>query len=380
MAQRIRQLFDIYYGIESTEGIEVLGVAATALLVPELPSMRLPRTTVPRKFLAHMGNFLHAVTDQSDPGLGFSTELRSRGVTNFTPDEDELYTTVFGTRTLLTADTTVLASPGPTTTVFTVASIGDIVAGVAIMVETATTDRYEVGWVKSIASAAITLEKALTFTPATSAKVKPMLTYAPANSGHQSLSFQLYLDATDFISWLGCKGTLAIRADGPGEIPMVDWNWEAMGFTHSTSGTRPTPLYSTSGPPPSAISALFQIGTTKTDTPSLSVDLAQKLGRKPSQNSTHGTAGIVVVDRDAQFAMRPYDADQTEWTAWSAGTERDITQQYGNELLKTVGWRIPKAQNTSVAYGEEGEGATTDDVGGSCNITTGADEFYLAFG
>ena len=43
MAQRVDQLFRIFYGVESTEADGTLGTATESFLITGLPQMRLPR-------------------------------------------------------------------------------------------------------------------------------------------------------------------------------------------------------------------------------------------------------------------------------------------------------------------------------------------------
>lgn len=378
MAQRITQLFQSAYGVESSEGDGTLGTASETFLHRGLPDLRLPRTMVERRFPGLMGRYKGRITDQDDPGVAFTCELRAGGGA-IVSDLDELYKTVFGTRTLDSGDATSTGSS--TTTVLDVDDTSDFTAGNAVLVETgAATDTYEMAWIQSVDSGTqMTLEQALSFTPANGAAVKPTLTYSPAASGHQSLAFQVWLDASVYIQLLGCKGSLKIEAPSVAEVPIVTFDFKALGWTLVTGGSRPTQTPGDTGLPPKILGGRFAINGTATDIVSFMADVQQQISRKKSQNSTYGTASLYVTDRDAIFSARPFNSNQTEWTAWSAETERELTHQFGDTLQNTVGIRIPAAQNGPVALGEE-DGLATDDVTGSCNITSGNDEVRLALG
>lgn len=377
MAQRITQLQRIFYGVESTEGTEVLGTATEAFLIAGAPTFGEDFTVHQRKFRGQMGFYTGKPGHYPAPSLSFQCELRNRGATNNVPEIDELLKTVFGTRTLDSGSATSTVSS--TTTVLDVDDTSNFTAGNAVAVETATANEYEIGWIQSVDSGTqMTLEQALSFTPANGAKVRPSLTFKPADSGHQSLSFQVWLDSTDYKSFLGCKGSARIEVAEAGAIPMITFDWQALGWKHTTSGSRPAQTFGDTGLPPIALAARFALDGTATGVRSFSVDLAQDIGRKMSHNSTYGTAAELVTDRNPVWNASIYNSDQTEYTGWLAGTEREVTHQFGVALNNMVGMRIPKAQAQTVAFGED-SGLATDEVSGQCGITSGADEFYLAF-
>lgn len=377
MAQRLTQLQRMFYGVESTEGTEVLGTATEAFLVEGQPTFNISQAHIPRKFRSNMGFYTGVIGGHPDPGLSFRCELKNRGATSNVPDIDELLKTVFGTRTLDTGDATVSSA---TTTVLTVDDTTGFTAGNAVAVETGSgTSVYEVRWIASVDSGTqLTLTQALTFTPASGATVKPSLTFAPASSGHQSLSFQMWLDATDYLSFLGCKGSCSIEVPEAGSIPYINFNWSAMSWAHTTSGSRPSQTFGDSGNPPVALSSGFAVDGTETDIRSFSVDMAQALGRKMSHNSSKGTAAILVVDREPTFSLSLYDADQSQFTGWNAGTQVEISHQFGTTLNNMVAVQIPQAQRTTVSYGDD-TGLTTDEVEGQCQISSGNDEMRVAF-
>jgi len=64
----------------------------------------------------------------------------------------------------------------------------------------------------------------------------------PRNAGPfwaASGELAVWLDATDYVSYLGCKGSLAIEIPEVGGVPILRWDWKAMGWKFTTGGTRP---------------------------------------------------------------------------------------------------------------------------------------------
>lgn len=376
MAQRVDQLFRWFYGVESTEGTEVLGAATEALLLVGEPAITKDQIIHAREFQGQMGFYTGRVGHQPDPVAAMIAEWRNRGATSNVPDADELYKTVFGTRTLDTIDTT--ATGTPTSTVIDTVSSSGATAGNAAAFETATADEYEIGWIKSISSNELTLENALTFTPASGKKVKSSLTFAPNSAGHQTLSFQKWLDATDYLSLLGCMGSMMIDIPETGGIPLATFAWSGQQWAHRTSGTRPSQTIGDTGSPPRALGGIFKIDAAKTDLIALSVDMAQTIGRKTSHNSIAGTFAELVVNRKPVFGFTTYNVDQARYTTWNAGTEVSLEYQLNNSLFNMVAMRVPKAQYETVVDGNH-NGMMTDVVSGRCNITSGDDEFRIAF-
>lgn len=381
MAQRLTQQRQIYYGAESTEGVEVLGTATEALLVSNL-TLGTDQQFFPRMFAGAFGSRAGKLGPQPDPTLSFTVELRGAGASALPPEIDELLKTVFGARQLDDKAGTVKAIPTPTDTVFTIENVTGttLTVGNAIAVETGTAGVYEVGWIASINTNEITLTHALTFTPATGKIVKPSLTFTPSNlvTPLPSLSFQVWLDTTNpssRVSFLGCKGSVKLDMPGPGQIPTATFNFHAMSWAHIAGGTRPTPTYDSTVPP---TSSKFKINATLTDVKNVSWDLGQTVARKMSQNSASGTFAQLVTNRDCKGMFQSYDVDDTQFSGWTAGTEFTVAQQFGNTLFNTMAYQMPKAQRSKVTFGDD-NGLTTDVIDFQANITAGNDEVRLAY-
>lgn len=375
MAQRITTQRQLYFGVETTEGTEVLGTA-TQVLSP------LNLTAYPdlafnaRQVVGQLGNIAGKIGQQTDPSLSFTMQARCGG-TAITPRVDPLLAVVLGPGQLDSGSTTIQA--GSTSTIMNVASAANFSVGNALAIETGNgTGTYEVGWIQATSTSGqntITLTHALTFTPVASATVKPSITYKPMNAGHGSLSFQMWLDSNNRVSFTGCKGTMKVDVPGPGAIPTLTFNCRAMSFSHVGGGSRPTPTYDTSASP---TPYKLKIDSTPADAKLASWDLRQTVARKRSQNSANGTLSQLITNRDLMGYIQLYDIDEAQFASWSSGTEQALSHQFGSTPFNVMAYQMLKAQRTDVVYGDD-NGLTTDILSFEGHITDGADEVRLAF-
>jgi len=211
------------------------------------------------------------------------------------------------------------------------------------------------------------------------ARVRPTLTYCPMNSGHGSLTFQMYLDSTSRVSLLGCKGTMKLDAPAPGAIPTITFNFSAMSWLDEDSVTIPVSPVIDSATPPTPYQ--FKLGGAAYGIKLTSWALRQTVAKIRSQNTVSGTASQRVTDRDLLGLFENYDVDESQFnttTGWQSGVEQELAHQFGSTQYNMVAYQMLKAQRVDVAYGDS-MGATTDRVFFEGNYTNGADEVRLAF-
>ena len=343
-----------------------------------------------RSFHGQFGKFTGRMGDQPNPTLSFTIDCTAGAdAAALAPSYDLLLTTVVGSDVPATnkgkkVDNLAgaeVAAAGSSTTQVVLANggyTGSVTAGNAVAVEDKTNfpGKYEVGWVQSFTGDTITLTQPLSFTPAQDALVKPSVTYWPMNQAHKSLTFQMWLDATNCITFLGCKGTVKMDAPAPGALPTLTFVFKAMSWQQD-SGTRPTTT------PDSAVartSIRFKIGSAAADVKLANWDLQQFVARRRSQSSATGTVAQLVVNRDLRGYLQAYntDATPTQLTHWKDGTEHELSHQFGNTPFNMVAYQIPKAQRVSVSYGDDNS-QTTDQLSFEGNVSSGADELRLAF-
>jgi hypothetical protein len=387
MAQRKTNEREIYYGEEgASEGVDPNeGSQPSGSNVIKVTNLMVSPDV---SFLGHTGNVTGKIGAQTDPRLSFTVECRGAGAgaSNPVPKIDPLLKVVLGrdigaapqNYKQLDSGTNITVSSAASASQFNVSG-GSFSKGNAIAVETGTANQYEVGWISDMSGSTVTLTKPLLMgQPPNGRKVKPSVTYRPMNSGHQSLTLRVYLEPTtptNRITFVGCKGSMKFDTPARGTIPTITFNWKAIGWRHETGGTHPTPSYD-SATPPSAYK--FRVDGADFTTKNASWDLAQTIARKRSQTSTFGTFAQLVTDRSVHGTFDAWDEGESQFSAWTSGTEHEIAHQFGQTEFNMVAYQISKAQRTDVAYSDDNN-LTTDLVRFQGNITSGEDEVRLAF-
>lgn len=161
---------------------------------------------------------------------------------------------------------------------------------------------------------------------------------------------------------------------------MAAWAFKAWNWVQATNGTRPTPTYDTSKPP-NALSTIFKVAGTKTDILELEIDIGNVVTQGLSQNSTLGVYKNPVTNRKTtgKFRLHADSTSVAQFTGWTGNTQVTLAAQYGNTQFGTIGWYMPAAERTGVAYGDD-KGLTSNDVTFNANITSGQDSYYFAVG
>ena len=103
--------------------------------------------------------------------------IQPSGTLNTLSENDPIFECVFGAKTNVTLDTTVSASPSPTTTGCTVASAGALVAGDAVLIEVTGQAGPYVRVLATVVSNALTWTEALPAAPTTGDFVRGCVTY-----------------------------------------------------------------------------------------------------------------------------------------------------------------------------------------------------------
>jgi hypothetical protein len=373
MSQRITGDRQLYYGVESTEGVEVFGGGANALKYTNLvvsPDI----AYYARHAMGAMGAISGKIGAQTNPTLRFTCDLHSGGITAI-PDYDPLLAVVLSPKVNNSGVATTISAATDGAN-FTLTSAAGLTVGNAIAVETSSAGVYEVGWIQLINTGTnqIVLTDALTFTPANGKNVKGSATYNPQNTGHGSLSFQIYLDSGDRISFRGCKGSAKIDMPAPSATGKITFTFQAIDWGFS-SAARPTPSYSSAT---AQTSYKFKVGATDTNIKLASCRLNQLVVRKTAQSSSIGTFAQVVVDRAVDGEIQCYDIDDSQFTNWTSGQFIALAQQCGSSQYNTIAYQVRQAQRRGVEYKDD-NGQTADQIAFGADIVTGADEIRVAF-
>ena len=381
MPQRLTAERQLYYGVESTEGTEVVGGNSNAITLTHLavgPDLAFNS----RSIQGRIGRVAGRMGAQTNPGLSFTAQCRGGGTT-IVPKLDPILAVVLGTGVSNSGADTTINTANSTTTVLEVASASGFSVGNAVAVETTVNGVYEVGWIQAkntTGQHTLTLSHALTIpAPASGRNVRPSITYTPQDTGHGHLSLQMWIEGTPGnpgkrLGFVGCKGSMKFDAAAPGAVPTMTFNFDAMRW-NTEDGTHPTPTWDTAQSP---TSYKFKLDATAFNVKLASWDLRQSIAKKRSQNSDTGTIAQLVTNRDLMGFLQSYNEGDTQLDNWESGVEQAIAHQFGSTQYNMVAYQIPKAQRRRVSYGDD-NGLTTDRLSFQGNITNGADEVRLAF-
>lgn len=393
MANIIRKNATLFAEVEVTEGTNPTPAAAQAVLA-EAITLKLQQDFHQRQYQGAYGYRDGVPGAQTSPGLSFRAEIKGDGSTN-TCELDAILKACFGSVATGTGSTEINGGTS-TTTSLVVDSSTNFTVGNMILVETATAAAFEAAWISAIPDGThITIEPALSFTPADNADVREMRTYQillpPADVN--SVTFEVWHNADSGAGQadklVGCRGNVKFSSPSAGQIPKLDFDFMAWNWTQVTNGTRPSPTYDTATPK-AGLASKLKIGGTLTDAWDISWDLGAKVSPKLSQNSTLGIYGTPHVDYTPTGSLKVHEAHDSiaHFTAWQAGTTTTLIQQFGTAEFGTVAYYIPRAQRREVSRADDnGVGATeiqfdclTQNDGVATSVTTGPGAIYLAVG
>jgi len=394
VADIIRKNATLFAEVEITEGTNPTPAAGNAVLAQAI-ALKLQQDFHQRAYQGAPGLRDGVAGAQTAPGISFQAEIKGDGSTN-TCEVDALLTACFGSVAAGTASNEINGGTSTSTSLVVDDSTGFTV-GNMIMVETSDgSAAFEAAWISAVPNGTtITIEPALSFTPADNADVKEMRTYQillpPA--GVNSCTLEVWHNADGGAGQadklVGCRGNVKYDSPRAGSIPMLSFDLQAWSWSQVTDGTRPTPTYDTAAPK-AALSSKFKIGGTLTNAFDIGWDLGAVLSPKISQNSSTGIYGMPHVDYkpNGSFKVHEVHSSIAHFTAWTAGTTTTLFQQLGTALFGTVAWYAPRAQRREVARGDDGGVGTTEvqfdaltqNDGSPTSITAGPAALYLAVG
>jgi hypothetical protein len=260
----------------------------------------------------------------------------------------------------LIAGSAVVASPSPTSTTFSVtpAQGGRLLAGQWCAVETgAGTNLYEPVLIKTRSTDAITLCWALSFTPATAAKVLNFEQfYLTQGLPSATESLQLYVQGEDTYAahlMLGCQGPLSLDWTN-GQLPTWSLSLSAMSFLTESEMANPDGTLSQATMPggtPIPVNGAVILspisGTLRTlpICPEIKWALGSAWQSEPSYNGVEGKAQMVMVRGDQATCSMLVRAADRSWDAiWEAGTKYRIAQYAGNTGAGMLAMAFPTAE------------------------------------
>lgn len=329
--------------------------------------------------------------------LAFKLEMKGSGtvaadgVASVAAEADAILGTLFGTTTRNTGS--IAVSAGSTTTVLNV-SAGDG-AGMSkydmLLIYCGTTYGYVARFILSIATDAVTLDRALPAIPTNGAAIYASTKFTRANSGHGSMAFVCKRGEATAIEYtlLGCKIDSAkitgINARGS---PMLELSYSVTDWAVTNKGSLPSTVLSgiTAVRGPVVKGSCFAIGGTEELMYALDFDFNHKFEFQDATCAL-GTAqpdsvnaGLELVDAGPKGTIKSYHKTQ-HLTDFFAGTENSIAFACIDQNNPGSAWGIyiPKAQYTGHQY-EDHNGMVGESLPFAVNDNSTDPEYVLCVG
>lgn len=232
-------------------------------------------------------------------------------------------------------DTGSVCAASTTATVLKVTSTTNLSVGSFVGLVDPTSGLYHARQIRAKTSTDLTLDRALPFTPATSAVIYASATYSHSIAGHQHLWFDAEgWDADATKGWRryvrGCLGDMELQnLAANGKLGMaftfrgLDWDDAGQG------SSQPVASYPANLPQSGGFvrNTRAWLGASQIVVAELGYKLGNKIEGKASTAAKNGIASWVVTDAEqtASFKIAADDAETAGLrTAWKAGTELDL--------------------------------------------------------
>ena len=275
--------------------------------------------------------------------------LRPSGTLNTLPECDLILEAGLGVRTNVTLSTTVSHTPSPTVKTFTVASVGTLVAGDAVLINIAGQPagaREFVRFISAINTLELVVEPDLPAAPALGDTVKGCITYKLSATLAISLALAHYLDTFK----------RALVGVGINSLELVFNANEEPRFTASGPAkeqfigagvpTVPSAFTTVGATPPSGLIGDLFVGNTELKFKSFSVTLANGLTvRNTEYGQSKATALYRNERRTVEWSLDAFaETEATLYDVAEAGTNPAIFKQTGRAEGNIVALRLPKVE------------------------------------
>jgi Phage tail tube protein len=370
--------------------------AVAGFIYPQVESVEADcgRKHYPRDFLAADHDHFQGMVGEKDVALKFVTEMRGFGgapagagsaVAATDGENGLLLKSVFGIQTKDTGNTVAAGSTGSivNATSATLLSVGNFVGFVD-----PGTGLYHARQIRSKAANALTLDRALPFTPAAAAVLYASASYSHALQGHQHLWADVEgYDPTAGQNWRrylrGLLGDLTFKF---GPRSTLEWSFKGVDWNKADGTSQGAPSYP-ANLPVSGISAhrraRFWIGATQQKVTEFSFDLGNDLAEKLASEAANGIQAFFVrgAKRTGKFTVLHDDGGAAIFTSWEAQTVVDLLLELsfsgpGNSFALSAPFvellsAKPKTVNGLDAYEFEFQVLRNDTITGVADVTLG---------
>lgn len=320
---------------------------------------------------------IHRFTRRRTADYMVSGILYPSGTINTVSDLDFALEAVFGQKTNVTLSTTVSASPSPTATVFTLASVTGLAANQPILIN-ATNGGRQVRWITGLTGSEVTVAPALSAAPTAGDSVKGCIGYKLATALGSSLYFAHYLTSHSY-EMNGCAPeNFKLTFDNNGE-PMFELSGPAQKRTRNAQADPAT--FTTAGTtPPSGLSGALRVGSAAEEFLKLSIELRNGIAL---DNVAFGTSQAQAMYRDGKREVlvnieTMVSNDVTLLDAAENTTDLQALVQCGTTEGSIIALLIP-ALELDTPDDPNADGTMVHSFRGLAKASsTGNDELYLA--
>lgn len=259
------------------------------------------------------------------------TLLRPSGALNTLPECDPVLEAALGSLTNVTLDTTVSASPAPTTTGATVASAGALAKGDAVLIAvTGQSNSPFVRILTDVSAAALTWAPALPAAPTAGDALKGGITYKLTSALAISLTIAHYL--TNFKRELlgAAIDTLGLAFDANEEARLTASGPAADQLT-GTAQAEPASFTTVGGNPPSGLVGETLVNDTVYLKKSLEVNLTNSLRLRNQEQGVNAASEVFRAGRrEIGVSLEAFaETEATLYDKAEAGTNVSILDQIG---------------------------------------------------
>lgn len=302
--------------------------------------------------------------------------LYPSGTLNTVSDVAPVLKTTLGATSNVTLSTTVAASPLPSSTVFTLASVTGLVVGQPILIN-ATSGGRQVRWITAISGAAVTVAPALSAAPASGDAVKGCVGYSLTTALGASVAMAHYLTSVSYEIKGGAPDMLKLDFDANDE-PQFEASGPAKSRTRPAQADPAT--FTTSGTtPPSGLTGYLRVGAAAEEF--LKASFSIKNGIE-LDNKAFGTSAAAAMFRNTK---REVTVNLETMVSDDVTILDKSEDQSDNVLLMQCGltegsiWAVycPKVEFEEPEDSNNAE-TMTHSFTGVCKGTAGNDEIYIA--
>lgn len=318
------------------------------------------------------------------------TEARANSVAGEAPEYDALMRAAFGSRRQKTTVTTTKTGNSASVLQIEDADIADFSVNDIVVVKEA--GSYHVSPVTAV-DATLTAANITLLVPAGGAfsdnvDIEKFTVYAPADSGHPSLSISKYVEDARLEQATGCRVTsMAMENFTTGQLPSWNFAFEGMDFDQTLTAIPHTPTFDTSKPPIVLNACVFQDGV-QLHVNNVTFSLENSLGFATSTCSSNGRISGRVTERNVSGSFDPYkqDDDISNFTKFKDNVEYSLFGYAYNptatagEFEEVIAFYLPKCITTEVGESDQ-DGLLQENISfiGSRGDDASTEELIVAF-